>query len=144
MITRMDLKRLNPAGFKAMLAFDSHLAEGDLTTAEQNLIKIRASQLNGCSYCVAMHSHEARETGETEKRIYCLSLWRDTTLFTQEEQALLALTEEVTQISGRVSDKTYTTAVSVLGERKVAQAIMAIIVINSWNRIGVATEMMPD
>jgi alkylhydroperoxidase family enzyme len=90
-----------------------------------------------------MHTKDARKAGETEQRIYALTAWRETPFFSKEEQAILALTEEVTFISNRVSDETYTNAVRVLGEKYTAQVIMAIIAINAWNRIGVATNMAP-
>ena len=103
---RMDLKNIEPAGYKAMLAFEHYLGTLSLTTAHKDLIKIRASQLNNCSYCIDMHTKEARSAGEREHRIYALTAWRETPFFTDEERAVLALTEEVTLITQRVSDKT--------------------------------------
>jgi alkylhydroperoxidase family enzyme len=89
-----------------------------------------------------MHTKEARKDGETEQRLYLLSAWRETTLFTPEEKALLALTEEVTLISqGGVSNASYQQATAFFDERYLAQAIMAIITINAWNRIAISTEL---
>lgn len=144
MTKRFDLKKVNPMGYSAMLTFHNHLDKTSLNVTERNLIQLRASQLNGCSYCIDSHAKEAREAGESEQRIYCLSAWRDTTLYTESERAILALTEEVTQISARVSEATYQQAVRILGETKTGEVLLAAIVINSWNRIGVAMEMMPE
>lgn len=90
-----------------------------------------------------MHTREAREQGETEQRIYGLSAWRDTLFYSDEERAILALTEEVTQITNGVSDQTYNSALDLLGYEYTAQVIMAIITINAWNRIGVSTHLKP-
>lgn len=143
MENRIKINELEPEAYKAMYAFEKYLNSTQLTITHRELIKIRSSQLNGCAYCVDMHTKEARKAGETEQRIYALTAWRDTPFFTDEERAVLALTEEVTFISQRVSDKTYEQAVKVLGDKYVAQVIMAIIGINAWNRIGVSTNMMP-
>jgi len=91
-----------------------------------------------------MHTKDARKYGETEQRIYTLNAWRDTKFFTAEEQAILALTEEVTLIPDHVGDATYNNAISVLGEKYTAQVIMAIIIINGWNRIAISTRLMPE
>jgi alkylhydroperoxidase family enzyme len=90
-----------------------------------------------------MHTTEARKAGETEQRIYALNAWRDTTFFAEEERAILALTEEVTLIRGHVSDETYEQAARVLDEVYLAQVMLAIITINVWNRIGIATKLVP-
>lgn len=90
-----------------------------------------------------MHAKDARKYGETEQRLYTLSAWRETPFFTEEEQAILALTEEVTLIHQQVSDATYDKAITVLGEKRTADVIVAAIIINAWNRIGVSTHMQP-
>ena len=141
---RLDLKQQEPEAYNIMLSFEKYLGKIDLTEGHKNLIKIRASQLNGCSYCIDMHTKEARAVGETEQRLYLIGAWRDTSFFTEKEQAILAVTEEVTFIHHRLSDATYERAAKALGEKYLAQVMMAIIVINSWNRIGVATEMRPE
>lgn len=141
---RMNLFAVEPQGYNTMLAFEKYLAGTELTKTHKELIKIRASQINGCAYCLDMHTKDALKYGESQQRIFTLSAWRDTPFFTKEEQAILALTEEVTQISGHVSDKTYKEAVEILGEKYVAQIIMAVIVINGWNRIAITTGMMPE
>ena len=90
-----------------------------------------------------MHTKDARKIGETEQRIYGISVWRDTPFFDEKERAILALTEEVTLIHKRVSDETYNKAEQVLGDTYFSQVLMAIIIINAWNRVGVTTELMP-
>lgn len=140
----MDIFAVEPEGYKAMLAMENYINSTGLTATHKELIKIRTSQINGCAYCLDMHTKDARKNGETEQRIYTLSAWRDTPYFTDEEQALLALTEEVALISNHVSDKTYKNAVELLGEPYVAQAIMAMVVINGWNRISISTGIMPQ
>lgn len=140
----MNLSAVEPEGYKVMLAFEKYIAGSELTKTHKELIKIRASQINGCAFCLDMHTKDALKHGESQQRIFTLSAWRDTPFFTKEEQAILALTEEVTLISNHVSDKTYNEAVAVLGEKYTAQAIFLIIAINGWNRIGVSTGMMPQ
>ncbi|WP_114758611.1 carboxymuconolactone decarboxylase family protein [Flavobacterium sp. AG291] len=144
MENRMNFFKVETEGYNTMLAFEKYLAATELTKTHKELIKIRASQINGCAFCLDMHTKDALKYGETQQRIFTLSAWRDTPFFTKEEQAILALTEEVTQISNHVSDKTYSDAVTLLGEKYVAQVIMAIIAINGWNRIAITTGMQPE
>jgi len=122
---------------------EHYIESTGLTTRHKDLIKIRASQINGCSYCIDIHARDARKNGETEQRIFGLTAWRDTPFFDEQERAVLALTEEVTLIAGRVSDETYNKATELFDRNYLAQLIMAIISINAWNRIGVATELAP-
>lgn len=143
MANRFRMNEVNPTGYKAIIALDQVVEQSSLERAHKDLIKIRASQLNGCAFCIDMHTKEARKSGETEQRIYALNAWRDTPFFTEKEQVILALTEEITFIQGQVKDETYAQGVTVLGEAYLAQVILAIITINAWNRIGVATKLMP-
>lgn len=140
---RINIAEVEPTGYKAILALEKYIQSTPLTAKHRELIKIRASQINGCAYCIDMHTRDARKAGETEQRIYALNAWRDTPFFTPEERVILALTEEVTLISNHVSDKTYAEAAALLDESYLAQVILSIITINAWNRIGVATGMMP-
>ncbi|WP_417356734.1 carboxymuconolactone decarboxylase family protein [Flavobacterium sp.] len=144
MKTRMNLGIVAPDAYKAMFGLEKYINGSELTQAHKHLIKIRASQINGCAFCINMHTEEARKDGETEKRIYALNAWWDTNYFTPEERALLALTEEVTNITGRVSDTTYEDAVNLLGEKYIAVAIIAIVAINGWNRMSISTHLMPE
>ncbi len=140
---RFKMNEIEPEGYKVMQAFEKYLATTQLSKTHKELIKIRAAQINGCSYCVDLHTKDARKHGETEQRIYALTCWRETPFFTAEEQAILSLTEEVTLIQNRLSDATYNNAIKVLGEKYTAQVMMAIIAINGWTRIGVATNLAP-
>jgi len=141
MTPRLNLERTQPDAFKAMYALVKYLGTTQLSALQKDLISIRASQLNGCAFCLDMHTREARQHGETEQRLYLLNAWRETALFTPEERALLALTEEVTRIQHGVSDGTYQQAVGVLGEELTAQAIMMAVTINAWNRIAISTHL---
>lgn len=144
MNTRMKMIEIVPEAYKAMFGLEKYINSTELSKIHRHLIKIRASQINGCAFCINMHTEDARKEGETEKRIYALNAWWDTNYFTDEERAMLALTEEVTRITGRVSDETYNNAVNLLGEKYVADAIMAIVAINGWNRMSITTHLMPE
>ncbi|SHF97940.1 carboxymuconolactone decarboxylase family protein [Chryseobacterium sp. OV279] len=143
MSTRIKMDQVEPNGYKAILGLEKFIESTTISRTHKDLIKIRASQINGCAFCIDMHTKEARKAGETEQRIYALNAWRDTPFFTEEERAVLALTEEVTLISNHVKDETYATAEKLLGETYLAQVIMAIITINAWNRIGITTMLVP-
>lgn len=143
MTKRIRIDEVESAGYKAVLGMEKFIESTPLTKIHKDLIKIRASQINGCAFCIDMHTKDARKAGETEQRIYALNAWRDTPFFTKEERAILALTEEVTLISNHVSDETYKNAAEVLDEAYLAQVILAIITINMWNRIGIATALIP-
>jgi AhpD family alkylhydroperoxidase len=143
MSTRIKIDKVEPAGYSAVLGMEKFIESTSLTRTHKDLIKIRASQINGCAFCIDMHTQEARKAGETEQRIYALNAWRDTTFFSEEERAILALTEEVTLISNHVKDETYDQAVRLFDERYLAQVILSIITINVWNRIGITTQLIP-
>lgn len=139
---RLNMQAIEPAAYKAMFGLERYLSASGLSATHKHLMKVRASQLNGCAYCINMHTKEARHDGESEQRLYLLNAWRETTLFSPEERALLALTEEVTLVSqGGVSDATYQQAAALFEESYLAQALMAIVTINAWNRMAIATEL---
>ncbi|TKK71711.1 carboxymuconolactone decarboxylase family protein [Ilyomonas limi] len=141
---RVNIQVTQPQAYKAMFALEAYLQTTQLSKTQKELIKIRASQINGCAFCIDMHTKDARKLGETEQRIYLLNAWRETDLYTEEEKAILALTEEVTLINANgVSDKTYAQAERLFGKEQVAQIIMAIVTINAWNRIAISTELQP-
>jgi AhpD family alkylhydroperoxidase len=142
---RINMANIEPAAYKALLGLETYLAATGLNKSLKELIKIRASQINGCAFCINMHTIDARKLGETEQRIYLLNAWREVEgLYSAEERAVLALTEEVTLITnGGVSDKTYQEVSSFFNENQVAQLMMAIITINSWNRMSIATQLQP-
>lgn len=141
MTTRIDLQQTEPDAYKAMFGLEKYLASSKLNPIHKELIKIRASQINGCAFCINMHTTDARKLGETEQRIYLLNAWRETSLFNEEEKAILALTEEVTLIQNHVSDATYQAAAKLFDENYLGQVIMMIITINAWNRIAITTGM---
>jgi AhpD family alkylhydroperoxidase len=143
MKTRIKIDKVEPTGYKAILGLEKFIESTPLKRIHKDLIKIRSSQINGCAFCIDMHTKEARKAGETEQRIYALNAWRDTPFFSEEEQAILALTEEVTLISNHVKDETYEQAAKVLEQTYLAQVILAIITINVWNRIGITTNLIP-
>jgi AhpD family alkylhydroperoxidase len=115
-----------------------------LDPTHKELIKIRASQINGCAYCLDMHTKDAVKSGETTQRIFLLNAWKETHLFTREEKIILALTEAITLIHQQgVPDSLYREAESVLGASYLAQVIMAVVTINAWNRIAISTNLQP-
>jgi len=146
MNTRFKMGKVQPAAYKAMDALDTYIGNSGVDQKLQELIRIRASQINGCAYCVAYHSSDARKAGETEQRLYLVSVWREApNIFTEEEQLVFAMTEEITLIHQHgLSDATYDKAIATFGEEKTAQIMMVIITINAWNRIGVGLNMHPD
>jgi AhpD family alkylhydroperoxidase len=144
MSTRLKLKDIEPAGYRQLVALEQYLGTTGLTPTHKDLIYIRASQINGCSFCIDKHTKEARKNGESEQRIYALNAWRETPFFTPQERAILALTEEVTLISeNHVSDAAYNEAATLLGDQYLSQVLMCIISINAWNRLGISTGLQP-
>jgi len=137
---------IEPAAYQAIMGLEKYLETTGINPLHAEMIRIRASQINGCAYCLNMHTRDARKAGETEQRIYVLSAWREIdSLYTPEERAILALTEEVTLISNHgVSDKTYDEAEAILGRKYLGQVLTAIITINAWNRLAISTRMQPE
>jgi len=144
MSKRIVIKDLQPKAYEAMFGLEKYLSQTQIEPSLKELIKIRVSQINGCGYCIDLHTKDARKMGETERRIYALNAWKESPFFNETERAVLALAEEITHISvSGVSGETYNNALQLLGEERLAQAIMEVIVINAWNRIGVSTHMIP-
>ncbi len=142
---RLKLNRVSPEVYDAILALNAAAAK-DLDPKLADLIKIRASQLNHCAFCLDMHTHDARKAGETEQRIYLLSAWEEAgELYTEQERAALALTEEITDLphGAHVSDAVYARAAVAFSERELGQVVAMAITINAWNRIGVTTRLHP-
>ncbi|MFF8935138.1 carboxymuconolactone decarboxylase family protein [Streptomyces paradoxus] len=145
---RVALKKITPDVSAAMgslhAAAVSSAQEAKLEPELLELVRIRASQINGCAFCLDMHTRDARERGETEQRIYTLNAWRETPFFTERERAALELTEAVTLVhDGRVPDDVYAGAAGVFDENQIAALIWAATVINAYNRIAIATRMVP-
>lgn len=122
---------------------EESLQNSFLTPIQKELIKIRASQINSCAFCLNMHTKDALKYGETPQRIFLLNAWREAKeLFTEEEQIILQITEEVTMISQKgLSEETYQKAKEIFNESELADIIMAAVVINMWNRIAISTHM---
>jgi AhpD family alkylhydroperoxidase len=136
---------IEPKAYEAMMGFEKYLETTGMNPLHAEMIRIRASQINGCAYCINMHTKDARAAGETEQRIYLLNAWRETSLYTPEERAILALVEEVTLISNHgVSDKTYEEAEALLGRKYLSQVLAATIVINAWNRLAITSRTQPE
>jgi AhpD family alkylhydroperoxidase len=136
---RIVVPTVAPEAYQAMMNLEKYISTTSLTSVHKELIKIRASQINGCAYCINMHTLDARKHGITEQRIYLLSAWREADVYTEEERAILALTEEVTLINNHVSEEVYQNAANLFEEKYLAEIIMMIITINAWNRIGITT-----
>lgn len=145
MEARMDVYKLLPGAYKAMMGLQTFVNESGLDKTLTELIKIRASQINGCAFCLNMHTKEARQMGETEQRIYGLSAWEEAPYYTDKERAALALTEAVTLVStSRVPDEVYKAAQAVFTQQEIATITMAIVAINSWNRIAITSRTLPQ
>ncbi|MFJ9006442.1 carboxymuconolactone decarboxylase family protein [Streptomyces canus] len=147
-ISRVALKKITPGVSAAMgslhAAAVSAADEAKVEPELLELIRIRASQINGCAFCLDMHTKDARAAGETEQRVYALNAWRETPFFTGRERAALALTEAVTLVhDGQVPDAVYAEAAEVFDETQIAALIWAATVINAYNRIAIATRMVP-
>ncbi|NIG54697.1 carboxymuconolactone decarboxylase family protein [Chitinophaga sp. Cy-1792] len=139
---RININKIESEAYKGMYMLEQYLKTSNLTPIQIHLIKLRASQINGCAFCLNMHSKEALQLGETAQRIFVLSAWRETTLFTDAEQVILEMTEEITLISQHgLTEATYQKAKETFDEHTIAQIIMCIATINSWNRIAVSTHM---
>lgn len=141
----MDFAKNAPEAYRAMILFHRAAKEGlDPTIVE--LVMIRASQLNHCAFCINMHTVDARKAGETETRIYLLNAWEEAgDLYTEKEQAALALTEKITHLhDGFVPDDAYERAAEHFDEAELAQLIALIVSINTLNRISVTTRKVPD
>lgn len=144
MQSRMELRQANGAAYQAMLHLERYVRSSGIDPALLELIKIRASQINGCGFCIDMHTKDARLNGETEQRIYALNAWRETPFFTSQERAVLALTEAVTLIAtDHVSDEIYDEVSRYFSQDEIANLLMAVVTINGWNRIAIATHMVP-
>ena len=136
---RIDIPTVAPEAYQALMNLEGYISKTSLTQTHKELIKIRASQINGCAFCINMHTADARKYGETEQRIYLINAWREADIYTEEEKAILALTEEVTLISNHVSEEVYQNAANLFDEKYLAEIILAIITINSWNRFAITT-----
>jgi len=135
---RIDFYTASPAALKAMLTLEGSIAKLGLEQSLIELVKMRVSQINGCAFCLDMHSREAREAGESERRLHVLSAWRETELFTPREQAALAWAEALTLITqGHAPDEVYQAATAQFNEAELVNLTLAITTINAWNRFAI-------
>jgi AhpD family alkylhydroperoxidase len=141
---RLAVDTLAPHINRAMNSLDAASRKTDLEPVLLDLVRARASQLNGCAYCVDTHSRDLREAGEPERRVYALPVWRETPFFTARERAALELTEAGTRLTdGSVSDEVYGRAAAEFSEKELAELIWTITVINAWNRLGALAHPWP-
>jgi AhpD family alkylhydroperoxidase len=143
---RLSIRDVNPKAYEAVLGLERFIHTQELERGLIHLVKIRASQLNGCAYCLSMHHHEARQDGEKQSRLDLLSAWREAEfLYTDRERAALRLTEEVTLIGEHgVSDEVWDGVTEEFTAADAVTLIMAIVTINVWNRLAVTTHQTPD
>src|SRR5260370_19839924 len=142
--TRMNYSKAAPGVMKAMNGLESYLADCGLEPALQDLVKLRASQISGCAYCVDMHSLDACAGGETEQRLYALPVWQETPFFSERERAALLWAEKLTLISlDHVPDEVFEQVRAHFSEEELANLTLAIATINAWNRFGIAFRAVP-
>jgi len=141
---RISWAQKSPEAYKAMVGLETALAKSGLDNSLLELIRLRASQINGCAYCVNMHANDARKAGETEARLQTLSVWAETTFFSAKEKAVLAWVESLTQLSIQHAPQgQYETLLEHYSEAEVVNITLAIATINAWNRFGVGFAMIP-
>ena len=144
MAPRLDLSKVSPDAYRAIMGVELFARHSGLEHSLLALVKLRASYMNGCAYCVDMHSKDARIDGETEQRIYSVPVWHETPYYTDRERAALAYTEAVTALGhGGVSDEVYDQAAALFPEHEMVALTMAIVAINSWNRVVVPFRVTP-
>jgi AhpD family alkylhydroperoxidase len=141
---RIHFEKHAPEALRALYALERHLSASSLGEGLLHLIKMRASQINGCAYCLDMHSKDARANGETEQRLYALNAWRETPFFSDRERAALEWTESITYVAQtHVPDEVYESVRKQFSETELMDLTYAVIAINAWNRLAIATRAVP-
>jgi AhpD family alkylhydroperoxidase len=144
MQARMDYRKVGQGAMNAVLGLEKYIAESGLESKLVHLVKMRASQINGCAYCLDMHSIDARAEGETEQRLYTLEAWRETPFFTDRERAALAWTEAVTLISEtHAPDEVYEELKKHFSEKEIVDLTFVVGTINLWNRLAISARSVP-
>lgn len=139
---RINIGILEPNAYKAIFGLENYIADTGLPASLIHLIKLRASQINHCAYCIDMHTSAALKDGETNQRLFAISAWKESPLFSEKEKALFAMTDEITLIANKgLSDNTFNKAKKYFSDNTIAQVIVLIGTINIWNRIAVSTHM---
>lgn len=141
---RIEYSKIAPGALQAMRGLESYVKQSGLEPALLELVKTRASQINGCAYCLDMHTKDARARGESEQRLYALDAWRETPFFSERERAALAWTEAVTRVSKtRVPDDVFEEARRHFQDKELVDLTMAIVAINGWNRLSISFRSVP-
>ena len=144
MKARIDYPKVAPEAYMAMRGLEAYVRHCGLEPTLLELVKTRASQLNGCAYCIDMHNKDARAHGETEQRLYALAAWRETPFFTERERAALAWTEAVTLVAeGPIDEEDYEDVREHFDEKSLVDLTLAIVAINGWNRLSIAFATVP-
>jgi AhpD family alkylhydroperoxidase len=144
---RLSVTDVDPAALEAVLGLEQYVRAGDLEPRLRELLKVRASQLNGCAYCLDRHNHDARTQGENQRRLDVLAAWREAgELFTERERAALAFTEAVTRIADAgVPEEVWADLTNCFEDTEIVRLLMAVATINVWNRLAVSThQQLPD
>lgn len=144
MAPRLKYAEAAPGAVEAMSGLETYVRRSGLEHSLIELVKLRASQINGCAYCIDMHTKDARAAGETEQRLYALSAWEETPFYSARERAALAWAEAVTRVAdGHVPDAVYEQARAQFGEKELVDLTMAVIAINGWNRLAISFRTVP-
>ncbi len=139
MQSRLSYEKAAPGALRAMLSLEKYVQESGLERSLLELVKTRASQINGCAYCIDMHTKDARAAGETEQRLYALNAWRETPFYTDRERAALAWTEAVTLVhDGHEPDEVFQQAQKQFTDNELVNLTAAVVAINGWNRLAIA------
>jgi len=141
---RIDYQKVAHSAFEAMLSLEKYLHQSAIEEPLRNLVYLRASQVNGCAYCIDMHWKDLRSAGESEQRLYGLDAWEESPYYSERERAALAWTEAVTRVrEGHVSDEVYERVREHFTEKELADLTWAIVAINGWNRLALAARTVP-
>jgi AhpD family alkylhydroperoxidase len=144
MQSRLEYAKAATAGIEAMRGLEAYVRQCGLDPSLLELVKLRASQINGCAYCIDMHTKDARARGESEQRLYALNAWEETPFFTDRERAALAWTEAVTQVAqGHVPDEVFDVARKHFQDKELVDLTLAVVAINGWNRLAISFRAVP-
>ncbi|TCT08957.1 carboxymuconolactone decarboxylase family protein [Paralcaligenes ureilyticus] len=144
MESRLDYRTASPGAVKAMVGLEQHMAKCGLEKPLLELVRLRASQINGCAFCVDMHATDARKAGETERRLAAVAVWRETPFFTDRERAALEWTESLTLVAqNHVPDEVWDAVKTHFTQNEIVDLTLMVVAINGWNRFGVAFRHMP-
>jgi AhpD family alkylhydroperoxidase len=144
MTERLQAMRIAPGAYQAMMGIGAYVEASGLEPALLELVRLRASYMNGCAYCIDMHTKDARAAGESEQRLYAVPAWHETPFFSPRERAALEWTEAVTDVAGSgVPDSAYDSIRAEFSEREVVDLTMAVVAINVWNRFAISFRSVP-